>query len=225
MGWLRTFYGSSIGKKITVAATGVIMVLFLIGHMMGNLLIFEGPGEAGEPARLNQYAEILRFEPLVLWIIRLALLGAVVLHVITVIQLSLENRRARAVQYAVKKPQAATLSSRTMLWGGFLVGAFIVFHILHFTTGTINSAQYEHLKPYHNVVASFRNPIFAGLYMLAMIVIFFHLNHGIQSGFETLGVTHPRYVALVRKGGPILAFVIAAGFLLVPLAVLAGWVK
>jgi len=225
MGWLKTFYGSSIGKKITVAATGVIMVLFLIGHMMGNLLLFEGPGHGGEPARLNQYAEILRFEPLVLWIIRLVLLGTVILHVITIIQLSLENSRARNARYAVTKRQAATLSSRTMLWGGFVVAAFIVFHILHFTTGTIDSAAYEHLKPYHNVVTSFQNPVFALIYIVAMIVIFFHLNHGIKSGFETLGVTHPRYVNLVRMGGPVLAFVIAAGFLLVPLAVLAGWVK
>ncbi len=225
MGWLSTFYRSSIGKKITVAVTGVIMVLFLIGHMMGNLLLFEGPGQAGEPARLNQYAELLRFEPVMLWIIRLVLLATVVLHVITVIQLSLENNRARNVKYAVKKHQAATVSSRTMLWGGFIVAAFIVFHILHFTTGTIYSAHYEHLKPYHNVITSFQNPIFAGLYILAMVVIFFHLNHGIKSGFETLGVTHPRYVNLVRLGGPILALLIAAGFLLVPLAVLAGWVK
>lgn len=225
MGWLKTFYGSSIGKKFTVAVTGAIMVLFLIGHMMGNLLLFEGPGHDGAPARLNQYAEILRFEPIVLWIIRLVLLGAVILHVITVIRLSLENSRARNAQYSVKKRQAATLSSRTMLWGGFVVAAFIVFHILHFTTGTINSGQYEHLKPYHNVVASFQHPAFALIYIVAMIVIFFHLNHGIKSAFETLGVTNPRYVDLVRKGGPVLAFVIVAGFVLVPLAVLAGWVK
>jgi succinate dehydrogenase / fumarate reductase cytochrome b subunit len=225
MGWLSTFYRSSIGKKITVAVTGAIMVLFLIGHMMGNLLLFEGPGHAGEPTRLNQYAEILRFEPVVLWIIRLVLLATVVLHVITTIQLSLENSRARNVKYKVKKNLAATLSSRTMIWGGLIVAAFIVFHILHFTTGTIYASHFEHLKPYHNVIASFQNPIFAGLYIIAMIIIFFHLNHGIKSGFETLGVTHPRYVDLVRKGGPILAFLIAAGFLLVPLAVLAGWVK
>ncbi len=225
MGWFSAFYRSSIGKKIIVAVTGVIMVLFLIGHMMGNLLVFEGPGHAGEPARLNQYAEILRFEPILLWIIRLVLLGSVILHVITVLKLSAENSAARATKYAVKKNEAATFSSRTMLVGGIVVFAFIVFHILHFTTGTVFPQYFQHLRVYTNVVESFQNPLIVGIYVVAMFFIFLHLNHGIKSGFETLGTTNPRYVEMVRRWGPVLAFVIAAGFVLVPLTVIAGLVK
>ncbi len=225
MGWLSAFYRSSIGKKIIVAVTGAIMVLFLIGHMLGNLLIFEGPGAPGQIPRLDQYAELLRFEPTILWIIRLALLGSVILHVITVVQLSLQNRNARKNRYAVKKNATATFSSRTMLWGGIVVGAFVIGHILHFTTGTLFPSLYQHLHPFENVTGSFGHPLLAAIYIFVMVVIFFHLNHGIKSGFETLGVTHPRYVELVRKGGPILALLIVAGFILVPLAVVAGWVK
>ncbi len=225
MGGLKTFYGSSVGKKITVAVTGALMVLFTLGHMIGNLQIFEGPGEHGGKAKLDKYAELLRIEPGFLWLIRIVLLVTVIVHVITIIQLTLENKRARGGAYAMKKAQAATISSRTMFWGGLVLGAFVVFHLLHLTTGTVFPQYYEHLRVYTNVVTSFQNPLVAGIYIVAMAVIFLHLNHGIKSGFETLGVTHPTYVNLVRRGGPILAFLIAAGFMLVPVAILAGWVK
>ncbi len=231
MGGLKTFYGSSIGKKITVAVTGCIMILFVLGHMIGNLQIFEGPGEHGGKPKLDKYAEFLRIEPGFLWAIRLGLLATVVIHAITILQLTLENKRARAVAYAVKKPQAATLSSRTMFWGGLALFAFIVFHLLHLTTGTVLS-RYHNVYPethlpraYENVVGSFQNPLVAGIYIVAMLVILLHLNHGIKSAFETLGVTHPKFVNLVRVGGPILALLVAAGFMLVPVAILAGWVK
>lgn len=225
MGGLKAFYGTSVGKKITVAITGCIMVLFVLGHMVGNLQIFEGPGEDGHPAKIDSYAKILRVEPGLLWVIRLVLLTTVIVHVITILQLTIENNRARGSAYAVKKPQAATISSRTMFWGGLGLGAFIVFHLLHLTVGSVFPQYYEHLRVYRNVVMSFQNPLVAGIYIVAMILIFLHLNHGIKSGFETLGVTHPRYVTLARRGGPILAFIVAAGFVLVPVAVLVGWLK
>jgi succinate dehydrogenase / fumarate reductase, cytochrome b subunit len=225
MGWIGSFYRSSIGKKIVVAVTGIIMYLFLIIHMLGNLQVFEGPGHAGGKARLDAYAELLRVEPGILWAFRLVLLAAVVLHTITILQLWSDNRAARGGKYLVTKRRAATVSSRTMIWGGLLIAAFIVFHILHFTTGTILSGNYEHGMVYANVVKSFQNPLVAGLYLVAMVVIFFHIKHGIVSGFQTLGTSHPRYLAFVEKAGPVLAFLITAGFALTPIFVLAGLVK
>ena len=225
MGWLGSFYRSSIGKKIVVAVTGIIMYLFLIIHMLGNLQVFEGAGHDGGKARLDAYAELLRLEPAILWAFRFTLLAAVVLHTITIIQLWFDNRAARGGKYLVKKNRTATLSSRTMVYGGVLVAAFIVFHILHFTTGNIFPQNYEHGMVYANVVKSFQNPFIAGGYMVAMVVIFFHLKHGIVSGFQTLGTSHPRYLGMVEKVGPVLAFLITAGFALTPIFVLAGVVK
>ncbi len=225
MGWIGSFYRSSIGKKIVVAVTGIIMYLFLIIHMLGNLQVFEGPGHAGGKARLDAYAELLRIEPGILWAFRLVLLASVVLHTITILQLWSDNRAARGGRYLVKKNRAATISSRTMIFGGVIIAAFIVLHILHFTTGTILPGNYVHGEVYANVVKSFQMPLVSILYLAAMVVIFFHLKHGITSGFETLGTSHPRYLAFVKKAGPVLAFLIAAGFALTPIFVLAGVVK
>jgi len=228
MSTLGRFYRSSIGQKIVVAVTGAILVLFLIGHMLGNLQVFEGRGPTVESTRLNEYGRLLRVEPAVLWTIRLALLLAAVLHVWTTIRLTLANRRARQVSYAMKKSQAATLSSRTMIWGGLLLFAFIVLHILHFTTGQVLPSQMErfgHEDVYARVVASFQNPVIALLYAAIMIVLFFHLRHGITSGLETLGVTNPRCLAMARKGGPALAALIVLGFLAVPVLLWLGVVR
>jgi succinate dehydrogenase / fumarate reductase cytochrome b subunit len=225
MGWIGSFYRSSIGKKIVVAVTGIIMYLFLIIHMLGNLQVFEGPGHDGGKARLDAYAELLRVEPGILWAFRLVLLASVVLHTITIIQLWFDNRAARGGKYLMKKNRVATISSRTMLYGGIFVAAFIVFHILHFTTGQVFPQNFEHGMVYANVVTSFQNPAIAIGYLIAMVVIFFHLKHGIVSGFQTLGTSHPRYLTFVEKAGPVLAFLITAGFALTPIFILAGVVK
>ena len=223
MGWLLSFYRSSIGKKITVAVTGAIMILFLLVHMLGNLQIFEGPGATPATTRINQYAELLRLEPVLLWAFRVVILSAAILHVVTILQLQFRNWAARgSVGYKMKKTLAADFASRTMFWGGLIIFTFIVLHILHFTTGTV----FTQFKPsgeerdvYSYVVSSFRNPWLAGGYFFVMVVIFFHLQHGITSAFETLGSSHPRYWAMARVGGPILALLITAGFALVPLLV------
>ena len=112
-----------------------------------------------------------------------------------------------------------------MIWGGVIVASFIVFHILHFTTGHVFPSNFEHGFVYANVVKSFQNPFITGGYLFALVVIFFHLKHGIVSGFQTLGTSHPRYLGFVEKAGPVLAFLITAGFALTPIFILFGVVK
>lgn len=226
-GWGR-FYATSIGKKWTVAITGIVLIGFLVVHALGNLLAFEGGGDGPEDARLNVYARVLRFEPVVLWGIRLTLLAAAVLHVVTTIRLALENRRARTHGYAMRRHQTATWASRTMIWGGLLVLAFIVYHLLHFTTGTAHAAlfrRYGAEDVYGRVVASFHNPFITAVYLGAMGVILAHLWHGAKSAPETLGLTHPRAVVWVRRGAPLFALVLVLAFVAVPVAVWLGIVE
>lgn len=225
MGWLRDFYQSSIGQKWVVAVTGAIMVLFLIGHMLGNLQAFEGRGEPGHAPRLNSYAHLLRLEMPLLWTIRLGLLAALVLHVLTTVRLTLANRRARPEAYAKHRKLETTLATRTMIWGGLALGAYVVYHILHFTTGTVHRDLYEHLNVYDNVVRSFSVPAISAVYILAQFCLYMHLQHGILSMFQTLGVSHPRYVTGARILGHVLALIITLGFVAVPVGVLAEWIR
>ena len=219
------FYGTALGKKVVVAVTGLIMVGFLIAHMLGNLLVHEGRGTTPETTKMNEYAELLRVEPMLLWGLRLVLLAAVLVHIVTTIKLTAQNRRARGTAYAVKKNRAATLASRTMAAGGILVAAFVVYHILHLTVGKVHTGLFTHGDVYDTVIRSFQNPVITLVYLAAVIVVFFHLKHGIVSMCETLGVSHPKYLRLVRVAGPVLAGVLLLGFASVPLAVTFGLVK
>ena len=225
MSWVSTFYGSSIGKKVVVAVTGAIMVLFLVGHMLGNLQVFAGRGPTSETTKLNEYAELLRFEIGVLWAIRIVLISTVVLHVITVLRLRTENAAARGQNYAVRHYQKANAFSRSMFWGGLALATYIVYHILHLTAGVAHASLFEPGQVYENVVRSFQNPVIAGVYVLATVFLYFHLFHGTVSLFQTLGVSHPRHLELVRKLGHFVAAVIVAGFASVPIGVLLGVVN
>src|SRR3954468_11553840 len=156
-----TLYRSTIGKKAIMAVTGLVLVGFVIAHMAGNLQMFEGP------AKMNGYAAFLQSTGELLWIARLGLLAAVVLHVLMAWQLTRIKQRARPVGYETRTLQVSTLASRTMRWGGVLLLVFIVFHILHMTTGTVfpgasrTDAMYpafSHANVYGNVIAAFRNP-------------------------------------------------------------------
>jgi succinate dehydrogenase / fumarate reductase cytochrome b subunit len=220
MSWVSTFYGSSIGKKVVVAVTGAIMVLFLIGHMLGNLQVFAGRGPTSEATKLNEYAELLRFEIGILWAIRVVLITTVVVHVITVVRLRAENSAARSQNYALRRYQKANAFSRSMFWGGLALFTYIVYHILHLTAGVAHASLFEHGQVYENVIRSFQNPLIAGVYVLATVFLYFHLFHGTVSLFQTLGVSHPRHLELVRKLGHGLAAVIVLGFASVPIGVL-----
>jgi len=144
------FWRATVGKKMVMAVTGVVMILFLVAHLAGNLLVFRGP------VQLDAYSAFLRHEAIALWTVRLVLLAAVVLHVIAAYQLARDDRAARLKSYARLEPQTATLASRTMRVGGIVIAGFVIFHLLHLITGTIRPAPFDAARVYANVIGGFR---------------------------------------------------------------------
>jgi succinate dehydrogenase / fumarate reductase cytochrome b subunit len=213
---------STVGKKIAMAISGVILVLWIIGHMLGNLKAFLGP-EA-----INQYAEGLRTvgEPFfprgtLLWGVRAVLIAAVLVHIVSATQLTLLSRAARPVGY--KKPPHLEMSyaSRTMRWGGVIILLYVIYHLLHMTFGSVHP-DYRPGDVYHNLVIGFQAWPVVLAYAVATVMLMFHLYHGIWSALQTLGASHPRYEKLRRGGSGAIAIILLAGFMSVPLAVLAG---
>ncbi len=217
------FYRSTIGKKIIMAGTGLIGIAFVIGHMAGNLQAFVGRD------KLNAYGALLH-GPLgeLLWVVRIVLIIAVVLHVLMAYQLTMRARAARPVGYQKRHPQVSTWASRTMRWGGVLLLVFIVLHILHFTTGQVDPAHAYgvvaagHRDVYGNLVASFRIWWVSAFYMLAMIFLGLHLYHGAWSSVRTLGYAKSSPQPLHRRIALAVAGIVWLGFTVVPLGVLVG---
>ena len=216
----RGFARSSIGRKVVMAATGVILVGFVIGHMVGNLQVYLGP-EA-----MNHYAVFLRqfLHGTGLWIARAVLLVSVILHIWAATSLTLTSRRARPIAYREQKWKESTYASRTMRWGGVIILLFVIYHVLHMTTGTVHPSFIEG-DVYHNFVAGFRRVPVSLFYIFAMIALALHLRHGVWSMFQTLGVSHPRYLHWARVLAWVVAIVVFVGNVSFPLAVLAGMVR
>ncbi|HMD71995.1 MAG TPA: succinate dehydrogenase cytochrome b subunit [Bryobacteraceae bacterium] len=217
------FYEAPIGKKAVMAVTGAILFGYVIGHLIGNLQIYSSNHD-----QINRYAAFLHNPANVipLWAIRAFLMGAVILHVTACTQLWLLKRAARPTAYVKKDDVPASYAARTMIWSGPIVGAFIVFHILHLTAGSVLplrelGANQPDVRS--NVIAGFQHPAIAGFYILAMILLCMHLYHGLWSMFQSVGFSHPRYTPLLRKGAAILAILIAAGNCSIPIAVMAGF--
>ena len=209
---------SSILKKQIVAVTGLVFVGFVIGHMAGNTLIFGGSKV------FNEYAAMLHAVGELLWLVRIVLLTAFVVHVVFTILLVLENRKARDGRYAVSNTKGGSLfASKTMIYTGLLVFFFVILHLFDFTipTGEAHTALTEEGLPdvYSMVWNSFLVPWRAIVYILAMVAVGFHLSHAIQSLFQTLGVNHKRYTEPIRKISIVLGVVVAVGFSLVPIYV------
>jgi len=212
------FYDSTIGKKAVMAVTGLILFGFLIAHMAGNLQVFLGQ------AVMNHYAETLHGTPEVLWPARIVLLVSVLLHIWASIQLTSAKSAARPIGYVKPGIVQATKASKTMMLSGPVIGAFVVGHLLHLTTGTIHP-RFVELHAYENVVNGFSNPIASGLYIIAMILVGLHLSHGIWSLTQSLGFNHPQYTPKIKKFAAVFSWLLIAGFISVPIAVLAGIVK
>jgi succinate dehydrogenase / fumarate reductase cytochrome b subunit len=213
---LSRFWASTVGKKIVMAATGLIMAGFLVVHMTGNMLAFLGA------SYINDYSHFLHAVPEVLWPARAVLLLSVVLHATAAWQLARIKGEARPVGYERFEPQVATLASRTIRWFSLLVALFIVIHLLHFTTGTLLPGFVDG-DPYTNLVTAFRTQRgMAAFYLVMMIVIGLHLYHGTWSAIRTLGLSRPRPNPLVRPVATILAVGLWLGFSAVPLGVLTG---
>jgi succinate dehydrogenase cytochrome b subunit len=208
-----------VGKKIVMGVTGLIGVGFVILHAAGNLLIFRGPGA------INAYSHFLKSTGEVLWLLRIVLIVAVIFHVIAAAQLTRQSRAARPIAYAKHDPQAATIASRTMRWGGVLLLVFIVLHILHFTTGTIRPAgSFSSDDVYANMVSSFRIWWVALFYVVAMVALGLHLFHGAWSSVRSIGVSPRSPQPLRRRLSLLIAVLVWAAFTSIPVAVLAGLV-
>lgn len=212
------FYSSTAGKKAVMAVSGCILFLFVLGHLIGNLQIYEGP------AKLNHYAVLLRTEPALLWAVRVILLAMVTLHIWSSIKLGTRNMSARPVGYRMKKATQSSYASRTMYWSGPIILAFVIYHLLDFTFGKVNP-HFEPGNVYGNVVASFQVPAVAAFYILAMVLLCMHLYHGLWSMFQSLGFAHPRYTPMLKRGAAVVAILIAAGNISIPVAVLSGLVR
>jgi succinate dehydrogenase cytochrome b subunit len=219
MNRLQAFWESSVGKKAVMAATGVVMVLYLISHVLANLLVFDGP------ERINRYAVLLHGTGAALWGARLVLLLAVTLHIVAAVQLALRSRAARPQPYAGgREPQASTLAARTIRWGGALILVFLVYHILHFTIGTAHPDFIE-LNPHHNVMTGFRNPWVAAFYAVAMMAVGLHLYHGVWSSGRSLGISQPSPRPLQRRLALFLAGFIWVGFTAIIVAGFMGRIQ
>ena len=216
---LAAFWGSSVGKKAVMAVTGIVGVLFVIGHMVGNLQVFQGA------ERLNAYGHLLH-GPLneLIWGARVVLLVAVVLHMVAAWQLTMRSRAARPVPYAVRTPQVSTLASRTLRWGGVLLLAFLVYHLLDLTIGAVNPA-FEEGNVYGNLLGSLQRPLIAVFYIVAMGALALHLYHGAWSSLRTLGVAPESPSPLKRRVAVAIAVIVAVGFAVVPVAVILGIVR
>lgn len=215
----------TVFRKILMAVTGLIWFGFLIGHLWGNLKLFTGP------EHYNAYAEALRElgKPFLgtaqgLWLARLVLIAAFLLHITLATQLTLLSRSARPVRYY--RPRRLTLSftSTTMVWGGIAIGLFIIYHLLHLTFGVVHP-DFVAGDVYHNVIRGFQQPAAAIVYMVAMVPLGLHLYHGLWSALQTLGANHPSFNAAKRPLAAVVAIGLAAGNMAIPLSVLLGLVR
>jgi len=214
------FWATANGKKVIMAITGAILFLFVLGHMIGNLQIYEGR------ERLNDYGRFLRLEPALLWAVRLGLLLSVVLHIWASVALAIRKIDARPVAYSKRDNVASDYASRTMYWSGPILLAFVIFHLLHFTAGAIHpGGDFVEGDVYHNVVTGFQVWWVSAWYIFSMVLLGFHLRHGFWSMFQSVGINHPRHTPILKKVALVFAIVIVAGYISVPLSVLTGLVR
>jgi len=215
-----TFPQTTIGKKVIMAVSGLVMFGFVIGHMVGNLKLYAG-AEA-----LNEYAAFLRSVPALLWGTRAALIVSVVAHVWASIQLASRNADARPRGYRKKRSLASTYASRTMYWTGPILLFYIVYHLLHLTFGYgIPGNQYDPHNVFNNVVLSFQQPLIATVYVAGNLALGFHLFHGAKSMFQTVGASHPRYDGTRNAVAAALVAVVVVANISFPLMVLAGVIE
>jgi succinate dehydrogenase / fumarate reductase cytochrome b subunit len=223
-----TLWDTSIGKKAVMAITGLVLVGFVVVHMLGNLKIFQGE------AKFDFYAVWLRevgsplFGPgQLLWLARLVLLVATVLHVVAAVELARISRAARPIGYARREAIASTYASRTMRWGGVIITLFVVYHLLHFTFGAVGFApgQYRPLAAYRNVVLGFSVWYVSAFYIAAMVALGLHMYHGVWSMFQTLGLNSERSDSTYRALATVSSLAVVLGNVSVPVAVLTGLVR
>jgi len=216
---------STVGTKFLVAVSGTILVLFVIGHMLGNLQIYLGP-EA-----VNSYAAFLKSKAGLLWLVRLGLLAALIAHIWGITRLTLANRAARPLPYDVHKPVKSTYSSRSMLMTGLILLAFVLYHLAHLTVGITDPKHFHLLDPlgrhdvYSMTILGFQQPLVASFYIAAMGLLGLHLAHGVASIFHSMGWSRPRLAPLIELIGRVTALVVVIGNISIPLTALLGIIQ
>lgn len=206
-----TLHQTTIGKKVIMAVSGIIIVGFTVGHFLGNLNLYLGP-EA-----LNGYAELLHSLPALVWGTRLLLLFAFGAHIAAAASLWSRNRQARSTRYKRQKDLATDYAARTMYWTGPILLLYLVYHLLHFTIAPAHPGDV-----YRNVVEGFQNPLIAGVYIVGNVALGFHIFHGFYSAFQTLGANHPRYNKFRRDLAIAISAAITIGNVSFPVSVLTG---
>ncbi len=221
----RSVWDSSLSKKTVMAVRGLIMLAYLVVHMLGNLKIFFGSDE------FNGYAHWLRTlgEPFLhhewaLWIVRVVLVAAVVAHATAAYQLSRRDIKARPSKYVHKKPRAS-YATRTMRWGGVILGLFIVWHILDLTTGTVHPNGFQPGHPYQNVIDTFSTWYGNVVYIVAVLAVGLHIRHGFWSAAQTLGAGSRTRDRALKTTANLLALLLTAGLFAVPVGVMTGLVS
>lgn len=212
------FYRDLVGKKFAMALSGVIFFGYVIGHMAGNLQIFLGR------QKINDYAAFLHGTPSLLWGTRIVLFLSLIVHVYTGVSLAQHSRAARPVRYHVKGQRRPNVAARTMLLSGLVIAAFVLYHLLHLTTGTVHP-DFVPLKPYDNLVSGFQSTPVALVYIVAVALLGLHLYHGAWSMFQSMGISHPRYTPALRTFAAAASILLVVGFSSVPLAVMFGLVR
>jgi succinate dehydrogenase / fumarate reductase, cytochrome b subunit len=213
-------FSDSIGRKVVMAISGLLMVLFVIGHMLGNLTIFAGPDG------INAYAQHLHELAPVVWATRIVMGAAVLLHIALAIQVTTENSAAKPTRYAVQSSLRTTFASRTMIWTGVLIALFVAYHLLHFTfrvtPGLVIGMDGDRFDVYAMVVDALGRTITAIVYLGAMVSLYLHLSHGIQSSFQTLGLANAKLLPKFGRLGAVAAGIFLVGFGSIPAVILVG---
>lgn len=221
---ITRFYDSSIGKKILIALTGIVLVGFVLGHMIGNLLVF-----AGRDA-INEYGHFLHTvgHGMGVWVARVVIFGSIILHVILTVQITKKNRASREQRYGVAHKDASSAASRTMIFSGLTLLAFFIYHILHFTARTFN--DYDTYKTmlhgeqvhdvYKMVIAGFSWAPASIFYIISMVLLATHLSHGVASMFQTLGLSNEKTRPLFQSLAKAYAALILIGNCSIPIAIL-----
>ncbi len=209
-----TLYQTSIGKKAVMAVSGVVLVGFVIGHLLGNMNAYLGP------QAFNEYANGLRDHPSLLWGIRILLLVSVLAHIVSGLTLVARNRAARPTRYAQKKDIATTYAAKMMPLTGITLLAYIAFHLAHLTFGALPG--FDVTNPYNNLVRGFESPLLCGIYVIGNLSLGVHLYHGVWSMFQSVGANHPKYNHLRTDLAVAIATFLTVGFLSFPVMVKAG---
>jgi succinate dehydrogenase / fumarate reductase cytochrome b subunit len=217
---LAVFWQSQVGKKFVSAVTGVLLFLFVVGHLLGNLQAFQGA------AKFNGYAELLQSAKGLLWVVRLVMLSALVLHATAGIQLYLRAREARPQPYRVPLANPATVSSKTMIWTGLLTLAFIVYHLLDLTIGAaLVHSGFVANDAFLNLVNTFRSVGKVAFYAISIIGLGLHLSHGLYSLWQSMGFRQPLWTPTIQKAGVLIGVFLALAYLLIPVGVVVGLIR